>query len=202
MIKKLMFYVKQTIDFFYLRCNGVTTSFGNVRLYGFPIIIMSKGSKIIIEKGVTLVSKTKFNPSGINHPVILATLRPGAVLLIKKNSGLSGCTINCAKKIVIGEYVGIGSNVTIYDTDFHAIEPCYRRYDNINKTKIEEVIIEDYAWIGANSIVLKGVVVGYSSVLGAGSIATKNIEPFSVYAGNPAKFIKKIDNYSLLLKKQ
>lgn len=54
------------------------------------------------------------------------------------------------------------------------------------------VIIEDNAFIGARSIILKGVTIGANSIIGAGSVVTKSIPANEIWAGNPAKFIRKI----------
>ena len=55
---------------------------------------------------------------------------------------------------------------------------------------IKPVIIEDNVWIAARSIILPGVEIGKGSVIGAGSVVTRSIPPFSVVVGNPAKLIK------------
>lgn len=60
-----------------------------------------------------------------------------------------------------------------------------------NKKKAK-VIIEHDAFIGAGCIILKGVTIGACSVIGAGSVVTKSVPPYQVWAGNPAKFIKNI----------
>lgn len=52
------------------------------------------------------------------------------------------------------------------------------------------IIVHDYVWIGANSIVLQGVTIGEGAIIGAGSVVTKDVLPYSVYVGNPAKKIK------------
>jgi acetyltransferase-like isoleucine patch superfamily enzyme len=54
-----------------------------------------------------------------------------------------------------------------------------------------KVIIEDDVWIGYGSIVLSGVKIGRGSIVAAGSVVTKDIEPYSIVAGNPAKLIRK-----------
>ncbi|MGN6163039.1 MAG: acyltransferase, partial [Flavisolibacter sp.] len=58
---------------------------------------------------------------------------------------------------------------------------------------IKETIIEDEAHIGANSVVLAGVRIGRRSQIGAGSVVTKDIPPFSIALGNPARVVKKFD---------
>ena len=66
---------------------------------------------------------------------------------------------------------------------------------NIGKKSIVggNIIFENNVWIGFNSIVLKGVAIGEGAIVGAGSIVTKDVEPHTIVAGNPAKFIKRIE---------
>lgn len=90
----------------------------------------------------------------------------------------------------IGNHVLIGGGVQIYDNDFHAID--YRDRGSNEVIKAAPVVIEDYAFIGANTIILKGVNIGKGSVVGAGSVVSKSIPSGEVWAGNPARFIKKI----------
>jgi acetyltransferase-like isoleucine patch superfamily enzyme len=54
----------------------------------------------------------------------------------------------------------------------------------------EKIVINDDVWIGHGSIILSGVTIGQGSIIGAGSVVTKDVEPFSIYAGNPAAKIK------------
>ncbi|MCZ8192279.1 MAG: DapH/DapD/GlmU-related protein, partial [Microcystis sp. LE19-338.1B] len=54
------------------------------------------------------------------------------------------------------------------------------------------VVIEDHVWIGFNVGILKGVTIGKGAIIGAGSVVTKDVEPFTVVAGNPAKIIKRL----------
>ena len=53
-----------------------------------------------------------------------------------------------------------------------------------------DIIIENDVWVGAKSTIMSGVKISNGAVIGAGSMVTKNVEPFAIYAGNPAKFIK------------
>lgn len=64
---------------------------------------------------------------------------------------------------------------------------------NQQGVKTDQIIIENNVWIGANSTILAGVHIGEHVVVGAGSVVTKDIPPFSVVVGNPAKIIKKYD---------
>ena len=54
-----------------------------------------------------------------------------------------------------------------------------------------KIIIEDDVWIGRNAIVMPGIKIGKGSIIGAGSVVTRNVESFSVVGGVPAKLIKK-----------
>lgn len=178
---------------------------GKINYDSLPVISLYSGSSLIIEDGVSLISNPKTNPSGILHPCTLVTQSSEACIYIGKDSGMSGATICCMKKVSIGEYVGLGANVTVFDNDFHPVNPYYRKYYNIEYTKCEEVIIDDFAWIGANSIILKGAHIGRGAVIGAGSVVTSDVPPLTIYAGNPAKFIKNVDisdeHYNAIFKK-
>ena len=84
----------------------------------------------------------------------------------------------------------IGGNVKIYDTDFHFVD--HNRRINEDGSKTAEVIIKEGAFIGAHSIILKGVTIGERSVIGAGSVVTKDIPSDELWAGNPVEFIRKL----------
>ena len=100
--------------------------------------------------------------------------------------------------INIGSYCSIASNVIIqeYNHDYNFIstynfspEIFGFKSNNINsKGNIE---IEEDVWIGSNSVILSGVKIGRGSVVGAGSVVTKNIPPYSIAVGNPAVVIRK-----------
>ena len=61
-----------------------------------------------------------------------------------------------------------------------------------------EIVVEDDCWIGANAVVTAGVHIGKHAVVAAASVVTKNVEPFTVVAGNPAKPIKRYNPQSKL----
>lgn len=108
----------------------------------------------------------------------------------------------CAKSIIIGDRVLIAHNVNIFDTATHPLDKI-ERYTHeklvkehgmpiILNQKIPEaaVIIHDDVWIGCNSIILKGVEIGEGSIIGAGSVVTKNVPPNTLVGGNPARVVK------------
>ena len=89
--------------------------------------------------------------------------------------------------IYIGDRVLFAPNVTIATAN-HPIEPELRRYEmQYNR----DVHVGENTWIGTGAIILPGVHIGDGCVIGAGSVVTKDVEPYSVIAGNPAKLIRK-----------
>ena len=164
---------------------------GKVSIFGKPIISRWGNGTIVIDDGVTLDSDSRNNYVGIIHPCKFAV---GGDLYIGKDSGLSGTLIYCKKSVTIGSHVGIGANVMIYDTDFHPVNPYERIVTNSdNDIQCKPVQIDDYVWIGANTMILKGVHIGRGSVIGAGSVVTSDVPELAVYAGNPARFIKNVE---------
>jgi maltose O-acetyltransferase len=102
------------------------------------------------------------------------------------------CNFNCifldCNKITIGDRVIFGPNVQIYTVN-HELDPTLR-----NGTKGPEtakpVVIKDDVWIGGGAIIMSGVTIGEGSTVAAGAVVTKDVEPYTVVGGNPAKFIK------------
>jgi acetyltransferase-like isoleucine patch superfamily enzyme len=196
-IKKLLVLIWEplnlVVSYLYLRAHGVETKFGYVRLYGFPMIRKHPGSRIILGNRVQLISISRFNVAGINHPVILATLSAEAKLEMCQNSGASGATITAVKSILISSYAQIGANASIYDTDFHCIHSEKRKMQkNVTEAKSAPIVIGENAWIGANAMILKGVRIGNNSIVGAGAVVTKDIVENTIVAGNPAKVVRSL----------
>lgn len=114
-----------------------------------------------------------------------------------KNDHLSYyAAFTCANSIVLEDNVLLGSGCKIYDTDFHALEYTERVKGNYKGAPINTapVKIDEGVFIGAGSFVLKGVHIGKHSIIGAGSVVTKDIPKNEIWAGNPAKFIRKIED--------
>ena len=129
---------------------------------------------------------------GINKQTSIY-VQDNAKMKIGDNSGFSGTSIFCACNISIGRYCNIGGNTFIWDTDFHPLDYIKRRNNDESSIISKPIFIGDDVFIGANCIVLKGVNIGNRSIIGAGSVVTGIIPPDEVWAGNPAKFIKKLD---------
>jgi len=100
-----------------------------------------------------------------------------------------GVRIMSAESIVIGDACMIAHGAYISDADWHGI---YDRAKPVGNTR--PVIFEDNVWIGDSAIICKGVTIGKNSIIGAGAVVTKDVPPNSVYAGNPAILVKKLEN--------
>lgn len=126
-------------------------------------------------------------------------------IVIGNNVYVGGSTIiDCANSITIEDDVLISYHVTIVDTDGHSTKFSMRRNDlkGFREGKVdwsvipsESVYIGRGAWIGARSIILKGVTIGEGAIVGAGSVVTRDVPPWHVVAGNPAKVVREIEEH-------
>lgn len=157
------------------------------RFHSLPLIQKYKKSTIKIGANFVACSNPKNNTIGVFQKVIIKTNTPHANIQIGSHVGISGATISSDSAITIGDNVLIGSGVLITDSDAHSINPKFR--NDKNKTMSSPIIIEDDVFIGARSIILKGVRIERCSLIGAGSVVSKNVEAFAIVAGNPAKKI-------------
>ena len=126
--------------------------------------------------------------------------RENAKVFIGKRSFINA-TLIAATNIFIGDDVLISWGVTVIDHNSHSISFSARSNDVKNWKKgnkdwesvvCKPVHISNKVWIGFNAIILKGVSIGEGAVIGAGSVVTKDVPPWTIVAGNPAKFIREI----------
>jgi acetyltransferase-like isoleucine patch superfamily enzyme len=177
-----------------LRILGVELGKG-VMLAGNPVVSRIEGSAIVIGDRVVLLSRSRATALGVARPVILRTLRGGAVIEIGNDCGLSGVAVCAACSVTIGERVLLGSDVMITDTDFHPVRSLARRYAPLPTPRAEDaVVIADDAFIGARSIILAGVTIGKGSVIGASSVVTRDVPDFVTAAGNPCRVIGTVNS--------
>lgn len=116
-----------------------------------------------------------------------------------------GSRIWSGEEIKIGHHVLISHNVNIVDTNSHEINHLERAQGFVDITTkgahptekgsilTKAIVIEDYAWISFNAIILKGVTIGKGAIVAAGSVVTKDVAPFTLVAGNPATFVRKVE---------
>jgi acetyltransferase-like isoleucine patch superfamily enzyme len=104
------------------------------------------------------------------------------------------CHIAALNSIEIGDNVLIASNVFITDHDHGDTSPeSLKITPSKRPLRHSPVKIEDNVWIGQNAIILKGVTIGESSIIAAGSVVTRDIPPFCVAAGIPAVILKQVN---------
>ncbi len=164
----------------------------NWRLYGLPIIQKHRRSILTIGARLELRSTVRSNPLGPNHPVFFSTRRPGAVLKIGDDFGMTGGSIIAEQSMMIGNRVTVGANSIIADTDFHPLDALARHNLPLDGATAP-IVIEDDVFIGMQSLILKGVTIGAGSIIGAGSVVTRDIPAGVIAAGNPARVIREIN---------
>jgi acetyltransferase-like isoleucine patch superfamily enzyme len=159
------------------------------RVWGkIRFLILGVGS-ITIGNNFHAVSSRKRSVITLFTPCHISVIG-NAIINIGNNVSLNGTTITSRNKVCIGDNTQIGPNTIIIDNDGHPIWPPEDRWSK--KGPSAPIVIQNDVWIGMNCIILKGVTIGYGSVIAAGSIVIKDVEPNSLYAGNPAKKIKNL----------
>lgn len=188
---KLMNLINYVITYFIMYCNNI--KFNKISTKGIPFVSIARGGNCTIGNNFIMSNNIRGNPIGRVERCILFVGKKGQ-LTIGNNVGISSTTIVAEHEVNIGDNVKLGGGVCIYDTDFHSLDPKVRmnsKLDNELKNS-KSVTINNNVFIGAHSTILKGVNIGENSIIGACSVITKNIPPNEIWAGNPARFIKKL----------
>ncbi len=130
----------------------------------------------------------------------LVTEAPNSRLQIGSNVSIGGGSLLAAvQSILVEDDVLISYHCIVTDSDNHSIRYSLRKNDlhewlagrhDWSKVNTEPVRICKGAWLGARVIVTKGVTVGEGAVCGMGSVVTKDVPPYTVVAGNPARVIR------------
>ena len=150
------------------------------------------GKNVILEQGILV-----FNPENISigdsvyvgHNTILKGYHKNELRIGDHTWVGQMCFLHSAGGIDIGNAVGIGPCVKILTSthlDSNLSKPLIS-----NDLKFSPVVIGDGCDIGIGTILLPGVTVGKGSIVGAGSVVTKDVEPYSIVAGNPARLLRK-----------
>jgi acetyltransferase-like isoleucine patch superfamily enzyme len=143
-----------------------------------------RNGTILSKKGIILGNNVMVYPQAY----ILTKPKSGNIIIGDGVNILVGTYIG-GEKIKIGKNVLIGSLCSIVST-YHD----HNRTDvpmKYQQDKFKPVVIEDDVWIGTHATILPGVTIGKGSIIGAGTVVTKNIPPYSIAVGVPAKVIKK-----------
>lgn len=195
----------------YLQGNLVKIDFAGLDFFGnneFGILFCELDEfQKIYEANKSFITKYKTDLDRRNSAIPLADLsrynariEPGAVIRDLVEIGdncviMMGAVLNIGA--VIGEKTMIDMNVVVGGRAIVG-KNCHIGAGAvlagvIEPPSAEPVIVEDDVLIGANAVVLEGVKIGKGSVIAAGSVVVKDVEPFSVMVGVPAKMIKKVD---------
>lgn len=173
---------------FYLRAHGVELSPG-CAFSGFPVVSRAPGSTIRMGRETRILSRNFATALGVAHPLVLRTLKAGATIEIGAKVGISGGSICAAQGVWIGDETLLGADVLVMDTDFHPISPSARHASSPESLAAQPVRIGKNVFVGARSMILKGVEIGDHSVIGAGSVVTRSVPAGMVAAGNPCRMI-------------
>lgn len=163
-----------------------------VSFRGYTVCYAFANSSIEFKKGhkkTIINSDFVSNLLGLYQRSIIVA-RHGGKISIGSGCGISGSTIYAMKEITIGDNVLIGGNCKIIDNDFHPLPASHRINQKVEDIKMRSITIGDGCFIGANSIILKGTILGNNCVVGAGSVVSGTFPDNVIIAGNPAKIIK------------
>lgn len=113
---------------------------------------------------------------------------PQARLEIGRDCSINyGVSIGCTASVRLGDRCRIGPYTMIIDTTFH--DP----YDRAKRPPGQPVIIESDVWLGAKVSVMPGVTIGRGAIVATGAVVTRDVEPFTVVAGVPARVVDRLD---------
>lgn len=166
---------------------------------------------VILNEGATLGWRRICHKPGCRITIGLRTMvsatisfdRDNAIVTIGDRTFIGASDIVCASRVTIGDDVLISWGCTIVDHNSHSLVWEERKDDVINwmagrkdwqNVKVSPVKIGNKAWIGFNSIILKGVSIGEGAIVAAGSVVTKDVPPFTVVAGNPARIVRSMNS--------
>lgn len=191
---------------FIFRINKVL--FGkNMLVYNQFYLIKHPTANICIGDNFVFTSGEAFNPLCRNIRGCIYAYE-NSIINIGNNVGISSACVWAKKRIQIGNNVKIGGDCILMDTDAHSLDFRIRNSLQIatNGESVDTILanskpitIEDDVLIGTRCIILKGVTIGARSIIGSGSIVTKDIPRDCIAAGNPCKVIKYINTSSTIL---
>ncbi|MCU0846561.1 MAG: acyltransferase [Spirochaetes bacterium] len=160
------------------------------RIDGMPSVwgiwnVVVYGKNITLGKNVVIVAADGYrtNLSTIRHSAGEGRITIGDNVLV-----MNGVRLSSASGITVGNDCMLANFCYLTDSDWHDI---YDRTSTPGGTA--PIVLEDGSWIGDSAIVCKGVRVGRNSIIGAGSVVTRDIPPNVIAAGNPARIVKKLD---------
>ena len=198
--------LKRIIRFImFFRFVNLIYNFTNLKFskVNFQKTLRINGRLKLVNKGQLTIRENVIINSGRNYNIIGGDIRTSIIVRknatceIGNNVGISNSTFVCTTNITIEDDVLIGGDCRFFDTDFHSLDYVSRTNTYKNgipdgNVKSSPISIKKGAWIGGGCIILKGVTIGAKSVIGAGSIVSKDIPDNELWAGNPIQFIRKL----------
>jgi acetyltransferase-like isoleucine patch superfamily enzyme len=166
-IELMIHFKRYLLALFFFIYNGILSHFPG---YAIRLFYLRKILRYSFGKGSSVHMGCFFTGSKLNV---------GNNTILNRNG-----YYDCRLALTIGSNVSISPKVYIITAGHDPQSPTF-------SDKSAPVVIEDFVWIGARAIILPGVTMGKGSVAGAGSVVTKNVAPFTIVAGNPAKVIGK-----------
>src|SRR5690554_3254275 len=151
--------------------------------------IVCKAGKLVVGDNVYLRSNPSGYHAGMPFPTTILLDAAGAICKIGDNSRINGAYIHAKKEIIIGKNCVIASGVNIIDSDGHVL---YSADRTVGRDKPKPINIGDNVWIGLNSTILKGAVIGNNSVVSAGSVVKGVFPKNSLIQGNPGAIVKEL----------
>jgi acetyltransferase-like isoleucine patch superfamily enzyme len=193
-MKELFKFIWMAISKYFLTRNKGIVVNGKILLMGIPTIRIKNGGQLIIGDNVSLYSIKRMAHLSMHSPVLLIADKPGAKIYVGNNTRIHGSCIHAWKSCRIGNNCIIAVNCQIFDCSGHDLS--FHNVGNRINTRgvAKRVVIEDNVWIGANSIILPGVIIGNGAVIAAGSVVINDIPPMCLAGGNPAVVIKNYSN--------
>lgn len=152
------------------------------RIHG---LVFTKGRPEVINEGYLELGRLVRIWSNVFRTRL--AVGPGAQLTIGNNCRLNGTTIAATYKVKIGNNCRLAPFSHIMDSDYHDLN------DREQPGQQAAVVLEDDVWIGTRSIVLRGVTIHRGAVVASGAVVTKDVPPYTVVGGVPAKVIRKIE---------
>ena len=163
----------------------------NLRIYGRPVMITG-GKHIVAGDNVEICRLARIDAITY-YPNTQQRFEP--VLKLDNNVVVQmSCHIGCINRVEIGEYTTMGARTYITDHTHGTVEPDDLKIPPRHRKLYSKgpVKIGKYVAIGEGCIILPGVTIGDHSVIGANAVVTRDVPPYSVVAGNPAKVIKQV----------
>ena len=154
-----------------------------------PVIFLGKG-EVHFGVGVTFgLFSSPFYLTGYSY---VEARNPWASVRIGSETQINNNFVAVAEhgQITIGDRALIGTNVEIYDSDFHGLRIEDRKVSD--RTKAADVVIGNDVFLGSNVKILKGVHIGDGSIVAHGSVVLKSVPPGVIAGGNPARAIRSI----------